>query len=81
MLICVCLCSFVPLRTVTSEWLSLSFQCFLHKNSTAIDTSFYLSVPLILIELPDSNLGIGGSGTQASGGAVVPKGANKRRAG
>uniref|UniRef100_A0A7N6F6B5 Aryl hydrocarbon receptor nuclear translocator n=1 Tax=Anabas testudineus TaxID=64144 RepID=A0A7N6F6B5_ANATE len=31
-------------------------------------------------ELPDSSLGMGASGTQASGGAVVPKGANKRRA-
>ncbi|XP_076593017.1 aryl hydrocarbon receptor nuclear translocator-like isoform X3 [Chaetodon auriga] len=31
-------------------------------------------------ELPDPNLGMGGSGTQASGGAVVPKGTNKRRA-
>ncbi|XP_041797647.1 aryl hydrocarbon receptor nuclear translocator-like isoform X2 [Chelmon rostratus] len=30
-------------------------------------------------ELPDPNLGMGGSGTQASGGAVVPKGTNKRR--
>ncbi|XP_053183899.1 aryl hydrocarbon receptor nuclear translocator isoform X4 [Scomber japonicus] len=32
-------------------------------------------------ELPDTNLGMGASGTQASGGAVVPKGTNKRRAG
>ncbi|TWW79076.1 aryl hydrocarbon receptor nuclear translocator isoform X1 [Takifugu flavidus] len=31
-------------------------------------------------ELPDPNLGMGASGTQASGGAVVPKGSNKRRA-
>lgn len=31
-------------------------------------------------ELPDPNLGMGASGTQASGGAVVPKGANKRHA-
>ncbi|KAM9353934.1 aryl hydrocarbon receptor nuclear translocator isoform 2-T2 [Symphorus nematophorus] len=31
-------------------------------------------------ELPDPNLGMGASGTQASGGAVVPKGTNKRRA-
>ncbi|XP_030013540.1 aryl hydrocarbon receptor nuclear translocator isoform X2 [Sphaeramia orbicularis] len=31
-------------------------------------------------ELSDPNLGMGTSGTQASGGAVVPKGANKRRA-
>lgn len=38
----------------------------------------YISV--ILIELPDPNLGMGASGTQASGGAVVPKGSNKRRA-
>ncbi|XP_071325357.1 aryl hydrocarbon receptor nuclear translocator isoform X3 [Trachinotus anak] len=32
-------------------------------------------------ELPDPNLGMGASGTQAAGGAVVPKGTNKRRAG
>ncbi|CAJ1062346.1 aryl hydrocarbon receptor nuclear translocator isoform X4 [Xyrichtys novacula] len=32
-------------------------------------------------ELPDPNLGMGASGTQGSGGAVVPKGTNKRRAG
>ncbi|XP_070690814.1 aryl hydrocarbon receptor nuclear translocator isoform X3 [Pempheris klunzingeri] len=31
-------------------------------------------------ELPDPNLGMGASGTQGSGGAVVPKGTNKRRA-
>ncbi|XP_075897397.1 aryl hydrocarbon receptor nuclear translocator-like isoform X2 [Nelusetta ayraudi] len=31
-------------------------------------------------ELPDPNLGMGASGTQASGGAVVAKGSNKRRA-
>lgn len=31
-------------------------------------------------ELPDPNLGMGASGTQASGGVVVPKGTNKRRA-
>ncbi|XP_044214472.1 aryl hydrocarbon receptor nuclear translocator isoform X4 [Thunnus albacares] len=31
-------------------------------------------------ELPDPNLGMGASGTQASGGAVAPKGTNKRRA-
>ncbi|XP_035527900.1 aryl hydrocarbon receptor nuclear translocator-like isoform X10 [Morone saxatilis] len=31
-------------------------------------------------ELPDPNLGMGASGTQASGGAVVPKGTSKRRA-
>ncbi|XP_023258155.1 aryl hydrocarbon receptor nuclear translocator-like isoform X5 [Seriola lalandi dorsalis] len=31
-------------------------------------------------ELPDPNLGMGASGTQAGGGAVVPKGTNKRRA-
>ncbi|XP_027142771.1 aryl hydrocarbon receptor nuclear translocator isoform X2 [Larimichthys crocea] len=31
-------------------------------------------------DLPDPNLGMGASGTQASGGAVVPKGTNKRRA-
>ncbi|KAK2844643.1 hypothetical protein Q5P01_011302 [Channa striata] len=31
-------------------------------------------------ELPDPSLGMGTSGTQASAGAVVPKGANKRRA-
>ncbi|KAM7420897.1 hypothetical protein PAMA_015213 [Pampus argenteus] len=31
-------------------------------------------------ELPDPNVGMGASGTQASGGAVVPKGTNKRRA-
>ncbi|XP_073340882.1 aryl hydrocarbon receptor nuclear translocator isoform X6 [Pagrus major] len=31
-------------------------------------------------ELPDPNLGMGASGTQASGGAVVPKGTGKRRA-
>ncbi|XP_067365342.1 aryl hydrocarbon receptor nuclear translocator isoform X4 [Channa argus] len=31
-------------------------------------------------ELPDPSLGMGASGTQTSGGAVVPKGANKRRA-
>ncbi|KAM3614242.1 uncharacterized protein V6R79_011643 [Siganus canaliculatus] len=31
-------------------------------------------------ELPDPNLGMGASGTQASGGATVPKGTNKRRA-
>ncbi|XP_070767574.1 aryl hydrocarbon receptor nuclear translocator isoform X2 [Enoplosus armatus] len=31
-------------------------------------------------ELPDPNLGMGASGTQANGGAVVPKGTNKRRA-
>ncbi|KAM9851602.1 aryl hydrocarbon receptor nuclear translocator isoform 2-T2 [Aulostomus maculatus] len=31
-------------------------------------------------ELPDPNLVMGASGTQASGGAVVPKGTNKRRA-
>ncbi|KAF6739783.1 Aryl hydrocarbon receptor nuclear translocator [Oryzias melastigma] len=30
-------------------------------------------------ELTDPNLGMGASGTQASGGAVVPKGTNKRR--
>ncbi|XP_040020533.2 aryl hydrocarbon receptor nuclear translocator isoform X2 [Gasterosteus aculeatus] len=31
-------------------------------------------------ELADPNLGMGASGTQGSGGAVVPKGTNKRRA-
>ncbi|XP_049439951.1 aryl hydrocarbon receptor nuclear translocator isoform X6 [Epinephelus fuscoguttatus] len=31
-------------------------------------------------DLPDPNLGMGASGTQGSGGAVVPKGTNKRRA-
>ncbi|XP_037309852.2 aryl hydrocarbon receptor nuclear translocator isoform X2 [Pungitius pungitius] len=31
-------------------------------------------------EIPDPNLGMGASGTQGSGGAVVPKGTNKRRA-
>ncbi|XP_030605334.1 aryl hydrocarbon receptor nuclear translocator isoform X4 [Archocentrus centrarchus] len=31
-------------------------------------------------ELSDANLGMGASGTQTSGGAVVPKGTNKRRA-
>ncbi|XP_040899448.1 aryl hydrocarbon receptor nuclear translocator isoform X3 [Toxotes jaculatrix] len=31
-------------------------------------------------ELPDPNLGMGASGTQAGGGSVVPKGTNKRRA-
>ncbi|KAM4601100.1 aryl hydrocarbon receptor nuclear translocator isoform 2-T2 [Polymixia lowei] len=31
-------------------------------------------------DLPDPNLGMGASGTQATGGAVVPKGTNKRRA-
>ncbi|XP_051812491.1 aryl hydrocarbon receptor nuclear translocator-like isoform X5 [Acanthochromis polyacanthus] len=31
-------------------------------------------------DMPDSNLGLGASGTQAGGGAVVPKGTNKRRA-
>ncbi|XP_042345456.1 aryl hydrocarbon receptor nuclear translocator isoform X6 [Plectropomus leopardus] len=31
-------------------------------------------------ELPDPNLGMGASGTQGSGGAVAPKGTNKRRA-
>ncbi|XP_041650274.1 aryl hydrocarbon receptor nuclear translocator isoform X2 [Cheilinus undulatus] len=31
-------------------------------------------------DLPDPSLGMGASGTQGSGGAVVPKGANKRRA-
>ncbi|XP_035500098.1 aryl hydrocarbon receptor nuclear translocator isoform X3 [Scophthalmus maximus] len=31
-------------------------------------------------ELPDPDLGMGASGTQAGGGAVVPKGSNKRRA-
>ncbi|XP_039973837.1 aryl hydrocarbon receptor nuclear translocator isoform X3 [Xiphias gladius] len=31
-------------------------------------------------ELPDPNLGMGASGTQAGGGAVVTKGTNKRRA-
>lgn len=31
-------------------------------------------------ELPDPDLGMGVSGTQASGGPVVPKGSNKRRA-
>ncbi|KAM4580476.1 aryl hydrocarbon receptor nuclear translocator isoform 2-T2 [Odontesthes bonariensis] len=31
-------------------------------------------------DLTDLNLGMGASGTQASGGAVVPKGTNKRRA-
>ncbi|XP_063735795.1 aryl hydrocarbon receptor nuclear translocator isoform X2 [Eleginops maclovinus] len=31
-------------------------------------------------ELPDPNLGMGASGPQGSGGAVVPKGTNKRRA-
>ncbi|XP_034408949.1 aryl hydrocarbon receptor nuclear translocator isoform X5 [Cyclopterus lumpus] len=31
-------------------------------------------------ELTDPNLGLGASGTQESGGAVVPKGTNKRRA-
>lgn len=35
---------------------------------------------VLLIELPDPNLGMGASGTQASGGAVVAKGTNKRRA-
>uniref|UniRef100_A0A3B4TW36 Aryl hydrocarbon receptor nuclear translocator n=1 Tax=Seriola dumerili TaxID=41447 RepID=A0A3B4TW36_SERDU len=35
---------------------------------------------MLLIELPDPNLGMGASGTQAGGGAVVPKGTNKRRA-
>lgn len=37
-------------------------------------------VSVLLIELPDPNLGMGASGTQASGGAIVPKGSNKRRA-
>lgn len=40
----------------------------------------FASVSRLLIELPDPNLGMGASGTQASGGAVVPKGSNKRRA-
>ncbi|XP_076010771.1 aryl hydrocarbon receptor nuclear translocator isoform X3 [Genypterus blacodes] len=31
-------------------------------------------------ELPDPSLGLGASGIQGNGGAVVPKGANKRRA-
>ncbi|CAL8290531.1 unnamed protein product [Merluccius merluccius] len=31
-------------------------------------------------DLPNSNLGLGPSGAQATGGAVVPKGTNKRRA-
>ncbi|KAG7475116.1 aryl hydrocarbon receptor nuclear translocator-like isoform X6 [Solea senegalensis] len=31
-------------------------------------------------ELPDPNLGMGASGNQAGGGALVPKGTNKRRA-
>uniref|UniRef100_A0A8C2Z4P5 Aryl hydrocarbon receptor nuclear translocator n=1 Tax=Cyclopterus lumpus TaxID=8103 RepID=A0A8C2Z4P5_CYCLU len=35
---------------------------------------------VLLIELTDPNLGLGASGTQESGGAVVPKGTNKRRA-
>lgn len=39
-----------------------------------------ICVSRLLIELPDPNLGMGASGTQASGGAVVPKGSNKRRA-
>uniref|UniRef100_A0A3Q0RGJ9 Aryl hydrocarbon receptor nuclear translocator n=1 Tax=Amphilophus citrinellus TaxID=61819 RepID=A0A3Q0RGJ9_AMPCI len=32
------------------------------------------------LSLPDANLGMGASGTQTSGGTVVPKGTNKRRA-
>uniref|UniRef100_A0A3Q3NJ79 Aryl hydrocarbon receptor nuclear translocator n=1 Tax=Labrus bergylta TaxID=56723 RepID=A0A3Q3NJ79_9LABR len=35
---------------------------------------------VLFIELPDPNLGMGASGTQGSGGAVVPKGTSKRRA-
>ena len=35
---------------------------------------------LFWLDLPNSNLGMGPSGAQATGGAVVPKGANKRRA-
>lgn len=40
MLICVCLCSFLPLCTATSEWLSFSFQCFLHKCHRGFILSF-----------------------------------------
>uniref|UniRef100_A0A3B5AWX8 Aryl hydrocarbon receptor nuclear translocator-like n=1 Tax=Stegastes partitus TaxID=144197 RepID=A0A3B5AWX8_9TELE len=35
---------------------------------------------LLLLDMPDPGLGLGASGTQAAGGAVVPKGSNKRRA-
>uniref|UniRef100_A0A3Q3IYD5 Aryl hydrocarbon receptor nuclear translocator n=1 Tax=Monopterus albus TaxID=43700 RepID=A0A3Q3IYD5_MONAL len=35
---------------------------------------------VLLIELADPDLGMGSSGTQASGGSVVAKGTNKRRA-
>ncbi|XP_028282309.1 aryl hydrocarbon receptor nuclear translocator isoform X5 [Parambassis ranga] len=41
---------------------------------------FYTDMSSSNPELPDPNLGMGASGTQASGGAIVPKGSNKRRA-
>lgn len=50
-----------------------------HLSPLCYISSLTLSACL-LIDLPDPNLGMGASGTQASGGAVVPKGTNKRRA-
>lgn len=51
------------------------FEISCHLGYTAV-----LSCSVLLLELPDPNLGMGASGTQASGGAIVPKGTNKRRA-
>lgn len=41
---------------------------------------FSVLAPMLLIELPDPNLGMGVSGAQTSGGGAVVKGTNKRRA-
>lgn len=57
------------------------FQCFRHnRKSLVILFIAPLCCPVLLIELQDPDLGMGASGTQTSGGAVVPKGSNKRRA-
>lgn len=81
----------LKVKLSTSEFLSGTFVlvavsctvvCFSTLDSAGNHRSSLphcLSVCVVLIELTDPNLGMGASGTQASGGTVVPKGTNKRR--
>lgn len=60
----------VSLRELEAHYESTRHPCYMSS----------LCAYVLLIELPDPNLGLGASGTQESDGAVVPKGTNKRRA-
>lgn len=59
-----------PFKSAGAQWEITCHLCYM----------FPLVASVLIIDLADPNLGMGASGTQASGGAVVPKGTNKRRA-